>query len=182
MNAADFEKDTTLISLLQALESGIAVFNADRKLVFVNDAMRRITGSHPDKDASLDLRALGHQLFREDGTRIPSDEFPIMKAYEGTDTTDETFAYIDKDGARRWLTVHCSGIEDDAGALAYVICAIRDISFHKSREDKLRFMVESAKILSLTTDYRERLKQKARLSVPSLADWCASRTGRAARN
>ena len=41
------------------------------------------------------------------------------------------------------------------------------------REDKLRFMLESAKILSKKVDFRIWLLEKARLTVPSLADWCA---------
>ena len=39
--------------------------------------------------------------------------------------------------------------------------------------DKLRFMLESAKILSMKVDFRTWLLEKARLTVPSLADWCA---------
>ncbi|MEK7109261.1 MAG: ATP-binding protein [Patescibacteria group bacterium] len=42
-----------------------------------------------------------------------------------------------------------------------------------SREDKLRFMLESAKILSMKVDFRTWLLEKAKLTVPSLADWCA---------
>ncbi|MSR70435.1 response regulator [Candidatus Kaiserbacteria bacterium] len=42
-----------------------------------------------------------------------------------------------------------------------------------SREHKLRFMLESAKILSTKVDFRTWLLQKAKLTVPSLADWCA---------
>jgi len=42
-----------------------------------------------------------------------------------------------------------------------------------AREDKLRFMLESAKILSTKVDFRTWLLEKAKLTVPSLADWCA---------
>lgn len=44
---------------------------------------------------------------------------------------------------------------------------------NNSREDKLRFMLESAKILSMKVDFRTWLLEKAKLTVPSLADWCA---------
>jgi len=40
-------------------------------------------------------------------------------------------------------------------------------------EDKLRFMLESTKILSMKVDFRTWLLEKATLTVPSLADWCA---------
>lgn len=48
-----------------------------------------------------------------------------------------------------------------------------DVSRLNSREDKLRFMLESAKILSMEVDFRTWLLEKAKLTVPSLADWCA---------
>ncbi len=50
---------------------------------------------------------------------------------------------------------------------------VTDVPSIKSREDKLRFMLESAKILSTKVDFRTWLLQKAKLTVPSLADWCA---------
>lgn len=50
---------------------------------------------------------------------------------------------------------------------------VPDVSSITSREDKLRFMLESAKILSMKVDFRTWLLEKARLTVPSLADWCA---------
>ncbi len=48
-----------------------------------------------------------------------------------------------------------------------------DTSHLNSREAKLRFMLESAKILSTKVDFRTWLLEKAKLTVPSLADWCA---------
>src|SRR3989338_2971607 len=50
---------------------------------------------------------------------------------------------------------------------------VSGVSSITSREDKLRFMLESAKILSTKVDFRTWLLEKARLTVPSLADWCA---------
>ena len=44
---------------------------------------------------------------------------------------------------------------------------------NKLRDDKLHFMLESAKILSAKVDFRTWLLEKAKLTVPSLADWCA---------
>jgi signal transduction histidine kinase len=39
-------------------------------------------------------------------------------------------------------------------------------------EQKLQFLIESSKILALTANMEERITQKARLTVPLLADWC----------
>ena len=43
----------------------------------------------------------------------------------------------------------------------------------RSSEDKLRFMLGSAKILSTKVDFRTWLLEKAKLTVPLLADRCA---------
>lgn len=48
-----------------------------------------------------------------------------------------------------------------------------DVSRLDSCENKLRFMLASAKILSTKVDFRTWLLEKAKLTVPSLADWCA---------
>ncbi len=42
-----------------------------------------------------------------------------------------------------------------------------------SGNDKLRFMLASTKILSMKVDFRTWLLEKAKLTVPTLADWCA---------
>jgi signal transduction histidine kinase len=47
------------------------------------------------------------------------------------------------------------------------------LRLNNAREDKLRFMLESVKILSMKVDFRTWLLEKAKLTVPSLADWCA---------
>jgi signal transduction histidine kinase len=60
----------------------------------------------------------------------------------------------------------------ESGEIEHAIVYFRDISAQKLERDKLNFLVESAKSLSLTTDFNERLTQKARLMVPLLADWC----------
>ncbi|TSC61614.1 MAG: multi-sensor hybrid histidine kinase [Parcubacteria group bacterium Athens0416_74] len=51
--------------------------------------------------------------------------------------------------------------------------AVDLVRLNSSREDKLRFMLASTKILSMKVDFRTWLLEKAKLTVPSLADWCA---------
>jgi signal transduction histidine kinase/ActR/RegA family two-component response regulator len=53
------------------------------------------------------------------------------------------------------------------------VLSATEISRLSSGFAKLRFMLESAKILSTKVDFRTWLLEKARLTVPSLADWCA---------
>ncbi len=73
----------------------------------------------------------------------------------------------------QWLEVTCIPVMDENGEFSYGILVSRELSLRKKREEKLRFLLESMKILSITMDFKDRLQRKAELAVPALADWCS---------
>ncbi len=174
MPTPDFEKMPILKGVLSSLNQGVAVFSAERKLLYINPAMASVTGG---KDGSiggaLEQLSQRHKLRTKTGEPIDPRDFPIERAFAGEETHDEPYLYISPAGRTVWLSVSCLRITDAAGNLQFVISTIADISLRKAREDHLQFILESAKILSLTADFRKRLTEKARLTVPLLADWCA---------
>lgn len=169
----DFRTDTALAAILESLQEGVALYSADRTLLFINSNMRRLTGGKQKLGASLEGVGSRHRLYTENGIELQEHEFPIERAFSGEETHNEIFEYVAADGTRRWLLNNCITIRTEGGDLLYVLTTVHDVTNRKRREDKLRFMVESAKILAITQEFRERLVQKARLTVPSLADWCA---------
>ncbi len=112
-------------------------------------------------------------VLKPDHTAAAKESWPVMRAFAGEDVPSEIMRFVEKNGAHRWLCVSAHRILDERGALQYVISTFSDVTETVARKDRLHFMVESAKILSVTTDFRKRLQEKARLTVPSLADWCA---------
>ena len=60
---------------------------------------------------------------------------------------------------------------ESAGTVADM--AKNDVAYVRLCEARLSFMLSSAKILSNKVDFRTWLLEKAKLTVPSLADWCA---------
>ncbi len=170
----DFEKMPILKSVLSSLQQGVAIFSAERKLLYMNPTMTGVTGgSNRSIGGALEDLAQRHRLRTKGGEPIDPRDFPIERAFAGEETHDEPYLYIAPDGRIVWLSVSCLRITDEHGALQYVISTVSDISARKTREDHLRFMLESAKILTLTADFHKRLTEKARLTVPLLADWCA---------
>jgi PAS domain S-box-containing protein len=170
----EFESGRIETSILESLEIGVAVFSADRKLLYLNSAMAKVTGGDPSKFGSaLEKLVHEHKLRTAEGDDILACDYPIEKAFAGEETRNVPYIYIQTDGRHLWLSVSCFRILDENGALKYVYTTIADIYRRKTREDKLQFMIESAKILSLTSNLRRRLYEKARLAVPALADWCA---------
>ncbi|MDB5238518.1 MAG: luxQ 1 [Candidatus Kaiserbacteria bacterium] len=161
-------------AILESLDIGVALFSADRKLLYLNAAMAKVTGGDPSNlGSTLEKLADKHRLRTAEGDDVAPAEFPIEKAFAGEETRNVPYIYIGADGRHLWLSVSCVRILDESGALKYVFTTIADIYRRKTREDKLHFMIETAKILSITSDFRKRLHEKARLAVPALADWCA---------
>lgn len=170
----DFTKMPILKAVLSSLRQGVAIFSPDRKLLYINPAMAEVTGGgERSVGGALSQLAQKHRLRTVGGVPLEPKDFPIERAFLGEDSFDEPYLYVSPEGRHLWLSVSCFRILDESGAVQYVATTISNISERKSREDKLEFMLESAKILSITADFRKRLTEKARLAVPSLADWCA---------
>jgi len=171
---SDLDKMPVLRGILEHLDQGVAVFSPERKLLFMNSAMATVTGSSTKSiGGALSELAQKHRLRTDTGAPIDPRDFPIEKAFAGEETRDQPFIYIDSKENHVWLSVSCLRILSDDGTLRNVVTTIANITRRKSREDKLRFMIDSARILSLTSDLKKKLTEKAKLTVPSLADWCA---------
>jgi PAS domain S-box-containing protein len=77
-----------------------------------------------------------------------------------------------KTGEYRWFVGRALPIRDKEGAIQKWYGTCTDINDQKRAADGLAFLSEATKILTSSLDYRENLKQVARLIVPHLADWC----------
>ncbi len=170
----NFKKNKVLKAILGSSEEGTAVFSADHTLLFLNAAMTSATGDNAtDIGNSSENLAKKHQIVTMEGDSLKPEDFPISRALRGEETHNEPYVYIDLDGRHRWLSVSCVCIRDETGALVYVVKTVHDVWHINSCEDRLQFMLGSAKILSKKIDFRTWLLEKAKLTVPSLADWCA---------
>ncbi len=166
--------DPLTVSMLDSLHEGVVVWGRDMRLLYANKAARQITGLKMEPGTPLPpiVESL-HVLTDMAETRVQNAALPVYRAFAGESVPRETIRLIQPNGIHKWLSVTADRVLDEKNELAYVVSSFRDISLRKSREDKLNFMVESAKILSLQLDFKQRLAEKAKLTVPSLADWCA---------
>jgi PAS domain S-box-containing protein len=70
---------------------------------------------------------------------------------------------------------------DDSGApifnarqeLVGVVLVFRDVTEKRREEDRRSFMLKASALLASSLDYQATLASVAKLSVPSIADWCA---------
>ncbi len=170
----NFKNNKILNAVLDSSSEATAVFGADHTLIFLNSAMNTATGSKKsDVGTSDENLSKKLQITTVTGEVLESKNFPVARAFRGEETHNHPYVYIDFDGMHRWLSVSCVCIKDETGTILYVVKTVHDVSHLNSCEDKLNFMVESAKILSKKVDFRTWLLEKGKLTVPSLADWCA---------
>lgn len=170
----DILTDRGIESLFNSLDEGVIIWTADRILYFANDAARQILKLELKPGTPLQpMSRTSVRILDTNNTPQKSDVLPVYRAFDGVDVEREDMRFIDPEGKHRWLSVSAKRILDESGQIEFVISSLRDISLRKSRENRLNFMVESAKILSLNLDFDQRLIEKAKLAVPRLADWCA---------
>ncbi len=161
-------------SLFDSLPEGVIIWNAEKVLEYANSSARRITSLALDPGTALlaPTDTTRVHVVSHDRVAVELSRLPVYRAFAGENVPREEMHYVDPNGNHRWLSVSASRVLHDDGSLAFVISSMRDISIRKSRESKLEFMVESAKILQLDLNFKQRLIEKAKLTVPMLADWC----------
>jgi signal transduction histidine kinase/CheY-like chemotaxis protein len=166
------------LQVLDVIPFPVYTFDRQRKILYANKAALA-SQSDLAPGQSLGSAKMHHfednEYYDEKGDRIPAEQLRILgNAFNGQATNNLLLEHRNiKNRTHTWLEITCVPVMDDAGQFSYGILMTRDASQKKKREDKLKFLMASTKILSITIDFHSRLKQKASLVVPSLADWCS---------
>src|SRR5262249_20964468 len=79
---------------------------------------------------------------------------------------------LHKDGNRLDVSLTISPIRDSTGRIVGASKIARDITARKQARAARHFLAEASTLLASSLDPATQLKQLARRSVPSLADWC----------
>lgn len=177
MDPANPRHTLELLELIyDAIPTGVVVYDKDGRMAYANAAAARLAGfSAPEGLVALPNEQLQERtiILDEEGEIILPNDYSARLAREGVRTRNRRVLMKTRAGAYHWLNVSSAPLYDAQGEVAYTVTFATDITEQKSREERLRFLVESMKILSITMDFHERLREKAKLTVPSLADWCA---------
>lgn len=165
-------------NMLDALSFSVYTFDRERRVMYSNTAARKNQAS-AEPGSFIGAAEPGHfdvhQYFNEARERIPPEDLLIIdRAFKGIPTRELLIEHRDMvKRTHQWLEVTCVPVMDEDGEFSYGILVSRELSLRKKREEKLRFLLESMKILSITMDFKDRLQRKAELAVPALADWCS---------
>lgn len=104
-----------LDALLDQLDVGVLVLDADGRTAFANEAARRL---RDDAGASADRRG--------GPVSWASDLATARALLTGETVRDEEVEYFAADGRRRWVRLSATPVRDSAGTVAAVVCTIAD--------------------------------------------------------
>ncbi|MDR3570997.1 MAG: ATP-binding protein [Candidatus Pacebacteria bacterium] len=164
-----------LTEIVNSSQDAIIVIDANRTIQLANDAAVSVADANSSAELlgrSYDEILRQSQVFEEDGTPADPNDFPSTQALRtGRTTKGKLYERLYK-GSHAWLRIDAIPIPDTNGKPEFCIIRFADVSDEKWKHDRLEFLLRSERILSLTSDYNARLVEKARLTVPSIADWC----------
>jgi PAS domain S-box-containing protein len=168
-------RERWVLAIARHISDAIIVLDKTRTIRFANAAAAKManhaTGSELLGQSYPEILRQ-HKIYTEDGEPASAEAFPSEIAFRlGKETRGKIFAQIDPEGVHHWLSITSFPLSDSKGEASFVAVIFRDITRKKIHEDRLQFLLDSSKILSISTDLHTRLKEKSRLLIPKLADW-----------
>ncbi|ELY50963.1 PAS/PAC sensor signal transduction histidine kinase [Natronolimnohabitans innermongolicus JCM 12255] len=128
--------------ILETSPIGIAVIDADGTPVRANDHMAEILGRSHETTTSHILEQV--DVYDADGTAVPIDERPAIRALEtGEAVTDREYRIEtdddtgDTDRQSRWLSINAAPVTGDDGAVRHVVVAATDVTALKRQAKRL---------------------------------------------
>lgn len=126
--AAEAQQQAARLSaLLRSLSSAVTVVEAEGRIVFRNEASKRLTGLAPEETSSLD--GLGHlRVYDRNGRLLPVEDFPASRLLRG-ETVEEFECIVERpDGTRRVTVSSGSALRGADGNVVAGILVTRDVT------------------------------------------------------
>jgi PAS domain S-box-containing protein len=164
-----------LDALFEQDEVGVGIWDREKRFTRVNPALAAMNGvpaeSHIGHRIGEVLPALGPHL-----EALLDEVLESHNAAAGLEITGETPAAPGQE--RHWLASYYPLLDADGEPLG-IGAVIIDITERKqaqaaleARERSSEFLLEAGSVLASSLDYKQTLRNVARLAVPFLADWC----------
>lgn len=137
VQAALRQSEARLAAAFQSVPAGIAVTDAQARIVLANAEFRRFVpnGILPLRDPVLGAR---WQAWDAQGRVIAPHDYPGARALRGESVGGLEMLYTDDQGRAVWTSVATAPIVDDTGRVAGIASVISDITQRRRDADALR--------------------------------------------
>jgi putative nucleotidyltransferase with HDIG domain/PAS domain S-box-containing protein len=142
--AALLTKEEGHWSLINSLPIGVVVHAPDTRVLRCNPEASQLLGMSPEQIMDKADRAPGWHFVREDGTPMPTDEFPYNQVI-ATGRIVKNFIMGVAGGVgkeNRWFLVNAYPEVDDGGLLRQIMVMFADISGIKCADERIRRHLE----------------------------------------
>jgi PAS domain S-box-containing protein len=156
---------------LNSIADAVIATDAIGKITFINPVAEALTGFQLADAQGRPLAEVFRIVDGASGAELPS---PLQVITQGKSARlrDHT-QLIARDGTRRDIDESGAPIYDARRELAGVVLVFRDVTEKRREESRRRFIADAKSLLSSSLDYSVTLASVAKLSVPTIADWCA---------
>ena len=166
-----------LQAILDGVADAVTAQRADGRVIYANDAAARSLGFSSSEEL---MRAAPaefmhrYELYDEEGRRFPLDRLPGRVALRGEQPEPQLLRYHDLEaGTDMWALIKSTAIRDRDGTPLVAINVIEDVTEQREREQQLRLLADTGRVLGGSLDWEERFPELARMIAGSIADWCA---------
>ena len=130
--------------LIENLPVGVIVHAPDTRILLCNPEASQLLGLSSDQMLGKDTRDPLWRLVREDGTRMPVDEFPVNQVIATGHVLKNYVTGIEwgHDAEYKWVLVNAYPQFDSSDLLRQVVVMFTDISDIKCAEDRIRRHLE----------------------------------------
>jgi PAS domain S-box-containing protein/putative nucleotidyltransferase with HDIG domain len=145
------EADRSLIENIEAhwlmikhLPIGVVIHTPDTQIVLCNPEASQLLGMSSDKMRGKAVRGNVWHFVREDGTRMPEDEFPVNRVIATRQILKNFVMGIARDHGKEytWVLVNAYPEFDDGELLRQVVVTFTDISDIKHAEEMIQQHLE----------------------------------------
>jgi signal transduction histidine kinase len=148
-----------LHAVIAQLPLGVAITDAEHRVVLKNDELERIWGAPV---------ALGYDHRASD---IPTAGWPLERAIDAGEVTIAERHDIERDAETRTLEVSAAPVRDAAGEIVSAVAILADVTRRSRAEENLRFLAQANELLVASLDWERTLAAIAELAVPALAGY-----------
>lgn len=144
-------------------------WSLDTDVATYSESVEAMLGYTPDE-------ILNHRSWWKDNIH-PDDRDALLERIEKAFASDAMtisaeYRFRRADGSYATVLDRARILRDEDGRVVRVIGSMLDITERKRAEERQRFLAEASAILDSSLDYDTRLRELARLCVPTLGDFC----------
>ena len=133
--------------ILSQVGEGILVINAEREVVFVNDAAAQLLGTAEIPAVGCDLAVFYGFFLPDKATPYPATQTPFLQALSGRSLNDIPLYVHNKQVSGRWLSITARPLRNRQGAILGAVSVFRDVTPEKGAAESLRESEQRFRVL-----------------------------------